>query len=167
MRLKTFLAAFLLFLCVLFASIGVVSAHMTRSTTYMLQEKGAREFHAIIRSFSRDMAAVYARFPGGRDFLTAVNQIFDSYVLHYRRNNIGLDLAYAPGRFDDDHAVITFRQQDERHYLAIAGALPVPFLDFHLSYVLDITAHIDDMQQIQQFLWITAIVVSLVAAVFL
>jgi len=167
MRLKTFLAAYALFLCILFASVGIVSVYMTNSTTHMLQEKGAREFHAIIRLLSLDMAAIYARFPGGREFHMAVDQLFDVYMLHYRRNNIGLTLAYNPDIYENGYALLTFKQESGSHYLAVTGALPYPFAGFRLSYLLDITNNINDMQQIQQFLWIISIVVSLVAAVFL
>jgi len=133
----------------------------------MLREKGASEYHAIIRSLSLDMALLYARFPGGQDFHIAVNQRFDNYVLHYRRSNIDMTLAYRPGNYENGYALITFEHDTGTRFLAITGRLPHPFAGFQLSYRLDITDNINDMQQLQRMLWVTSIAVSLVAAVFL
>ena len=167
MRLKTFLAAYLLFLCVLFVSVGVVSRHMTRSTTHMLREKGAREFQTIRTSLAMDMAAIYARFPRGIEFYAAVNQMFDGYVFYYRRNGIDLSLAHVSDDHESYYAIITFVRDNGEYHVSAIGAMPYPFGFYQLSYLLDITANITDMQQIQRFLWVTSIVVSLVAAVFL
>ena len=168
MRIKTYLAAFTLFLCVLFVSVGVVSRHMTRSTTHMLRDKGAREFQTIRTTLALDMAAISARFPeGGADFHLTVNHVFNSHVIYYRRNNIGLTLRYIPGSNDDGYAHAAFEKLDSAFFVLISGSMPEPFASFRLSYTLDITENINDMQQIQRFLWVTSIVVSLIAAVFL
>ncbi len=44
MRLKTFLATYMLFVLIFFTSLGVVSVHMTNSQFGMLREKSAAEF---------------------------------------------------------------------------------------------------------------------------
>jgi len=192
MRLKTFLAAYMLFLGILFVSIGIVSAHMTRSTTYMLREKAAREFQTISLSLARDMAAIFARFPGGYRYHMATNELFVGYVHYYRQNNIELYLTRmytaVDGHANDsdylehdnlassndytentNYIVISFVQEKGSHFIYISGVLPLssPLMNYQLLYILDISSNIDDMQGIQHFLWITSIVVSLVAAVLL
>ncbi|MCL2527748.1 MAG: HAMP domain-containing histidine kinase [Defluviitaleaceae bacterium] len=166
MKLKTFLAAYMLFLSILFVSIGIVSAHMTSSTTYMLQEKASREFQTISTSLARDIAAVFSRFPGGYEYQMAANNIFSGYIHYYRQHNIVLTLTSMPV-VNREHGVITFRQEDSRHFISIIGALPVDFGEYQLSYTLDITGNITDMQEIQRYLWVTSIVVSVIAAGFL
>jgi len=167
MRLKTFLAAYMLFLCIIFVSVGVVSHHMTRSTTHMLREKSAREFQTIRTSLGLDIAARYARFPGGRDFYIAVDQVFEVYEFYYRRNGIDLALTHTENSHTHDYARITFLRENGGHFVLVTSIMPDPFGYFTLSYTLDITANITDLQQIQRFLWVTTMVVSLVAAVFL
>jgi len=165
MRTKTFLAAYLLFLGILFTSLGIVSFHMTNSTVYMLQEKSTREFQTITISIARDIAAMYARFQGGTDFHTAVSQVIDGYALWH---NIELDLTHALYTDENRDAIVSFIQQDGRHFISITGRLPNPIEEtYSLTYLLDITDNITEMQQIQRVLWITSIIVSLVAAVFL
>jgi len=164
MRIKTFLAAYLLFLCILFISVGIVSVHMTNSTVQMLQDKSEREFQTITISLGRDIAAMYSRFQDGPDLQAAVNQVIDGYASWH---NIKLDLTYIMYSYGTSDAVISFIQQDNRHFVSIAGTLSHPFETYSLTYLLDITANITDMQQIQQVLWITSIIVSLIAAVFL
>ena len=166
MRIKTFLAAYILFLGILFVSIGIVSAHMTRSTTSMLREKAAREFQSITTSLAREMAEIFARFPGGQEYQTLTNNVFGRFVHYYRQHNIGLSLSrITPGT--GPGAIISFERDNNGHFISITGRLPYPFNYYRLDYSLDITANIEDMQGIQQYLWITSIIVSVVAAVLL
>jgi len=156
----------MLFLGILFASIGIVSSHMTNSTTYMLREKAAREFQTITTSLSRDMSMLYARFPGGQAFQGEVARIFAGYVHYYIQHGIELGLTYASDEYDGG-AVIAFERAGDDHFISIGGALPNPFRQYQLTYILDITANITDMQGIQQYLWVTSIIVSLIAAALL
>ena len=162
MRTKTFLAAYLLFLGILFTSVGIVSFHMTNSTIDMLQEKSTREFNTLTVSIARDIAAMYARFHSGTYFQTAVSQVIDGYAMWH---NIELDLTHATHETSD--AIVSFAPQNGSYFISIIGTLPHPFEAYSLTYLLDITTNITDMQQIQQVLWVTSIIVSLVAAVFL
>jgi len=165
MRLKTFLAAYILFLGILFTSIGIVSAHMTRSTTYMLQEKAAREYQTISTALAREMANIFARFPGGPEYHAATNEVFNRYAHYYHQHNIQLMLTQSP----TSGAVLTFERNQNRHTIVIEGPLPLPGLmgSYKLTYILDITQNINDMQSIQRYLWLTSIVVSVIASVLL
>jgi len=166
MRLKTFVAAYTLFLGILFISIGIVSTHMTNSTTYMLREKAAREFQTITTSIAREIALVYARFPDGHGVHGAVADVYSRFAHYYRQH--GIELGWT--RLLEDScgtAFITFENIADERFITIHGGLPNPFRHYFLSYRLDITTNITDMQEIQQFLWVTSIIVSLVAAVLL
>jgi len=166
MRLKTFIAAYMLFLGILFISIGIVSTHMANSTTYMLREKAAREFQTITTSLAREIAAVYSRFPGGYGAREPVAEIFSRFLHYYGQHGIELSLTR---RVDVQHAyaTISFVAAANEHFVNIYGSLPNPFRFYVLSYRLNVTANITDMMEVQQYLWVTSIVVSLVAAVLL
>jgi len=167
MRLKTYLAAYMLFLCILFVSVGIVSAYLANSTVDMLRDKSAREYESISDSLFRDIAARYDRFGLGEDFHTAVDQVFDGYVLFYRRNSIRLGLDRTLYDQNGRDALVTFSRDNGIHYISVVGVLPYPFGFYQLSYFLDITASITGMQQTQRVLWVVSIAVSLVAAIFL
>ena len=167
MRLKTFLAAYILFLGILFTSIGIVSAHMTRSTTYMLQEKAAREFQTITTTLAREMANIFARFPGGMEYQSATNEMFGRYAHYYLQHNIHLNLTQIHG--NNGNTVLTFERYENRHFIKIEGNLPLPahMGGYMLTYTLDITTNINDMQDIQRYLWLTSIIVSVIASALL
>ena len=166
MRLKTFLAAYFLFLCILFVSVGVISVHMTNSTVRMLRDKGEREFQTITTSLARDIAALYGRFGQGRDFQDSVSQIVSSYVVYYRRHGIELSMTHMDIE-GSRGVVVAFVQDNESYFITATGVLPYPFRLYRLDYSINITESITDMQQIQRVLLITSIVFSLIAAVFL
>jgi len=130
----------------------------------MLQEKSAREFQSIKTSLSRDIAAMYARFQDVLEFHAAINQVIEGYALWH---DIDLDISPVSLNQENSDAVISFFQRYDEHFVSIVGILPYPFQMYSLSYNLNITDNITDMQQIQRVLWVTSIVVSLVAAVFL
>ncbi|MCL2361847.1 MAG: HAMP domain-containing histidine kinase [Defluviitaleaceae bacterium] len=166
MRLKTFIAAYMLFLGILFISIGIVSTHMANSTTYMLREKAAREFQTITTSLAREIAAVYSRFPGGYGTREPVGEIFSRFLHYYGQH--GIDLGLTQSIYENPaYATVSFQPVGDEHFIFIYGTLPNPFRFYSLSYRLNVTANITDMQGIQQYLWVTSIIVSLVAAVLL
>jgi len=166
MRLKTYIAAYVLFLGIIFTSIGIVSSHMTNSTSYMLQEKAAREFQTITTSLAHSLAPMYARFPEGPDLQGVINYVFIGMVHYYRQHNIELRLAHTLEDDSGDGVLAIFRAEDG-HFISINGNLPYPFRHYRLSYLLDITESIADLEEIHRYLWITSIIVSLVAAVLL
>jgi len=166
MRLKTYIAAYVLFLGIIFTSIGIVSTHMTNSTSYMLQEKAAREFQTITTSLAHALAPMYARFPEGPDLHGVINHVFIGLVHYYQQHNIELRLTRIAEENIGDAVLAIFRAE-EGHFISINGNLPYPFRNYQLSYLLDITDSIADLQEIHYFLWVTSIIVSLIAAVLL
>ena len=173
MRLKTFLATYLLFLCVLFASIAVVSVYMTQSQMNMLQEKSTREYQTIANSLARDIGAIYARNRGVHDinFSQAVNSLVSGYVMYYERHNIQITvtdlLTLRQNNEEHINAEVSFVFYEQEHFIHITGMLPEPFGFYQLEYQLNITQNIRDMQNIQNILLFSAILFSIIAAIAL
>ena len=64
MRLKTFIATYVLFLSILFISLGVVSVYLTNSQTDMLKDRSIGEYHSIAATLSKDIAVLIGRSGG-------------------------------------------------------------------------------------------------------
>ena len=90
MRLKTFIATYLLFLCILFSSLGIVAVYMANSQTEILKEKSVGEYHSIAATLAKDIAVIYGRSAGFPDMDSAesVNSLVKGYTQYYRRYNI-------------------------------------------------------------------------------
>lgn len=132
----------------------------------MLREKASREFQTINTSLAREIAAVYGRFPGGYNAREPVTEVFSRMLHYYGQHGIELGLTRSINE-NPANATISFITIEDEHFISINGALPNPFRFYLLSYRLNITTNITDMQDIQQYLWVTSIIVALVAAVLL
>lgn len=166
MRLKTFLATYLLFLCVLFATIGTVSVYMTNSQMQMLRNKSSGEFQRISTGLARDMAALYSHHYGlSTGFPHAVDSLIRGYALHYSRYNITLHLTELLRGGSYEYARLSFMQREGQHFIHIAGTLPNPFEFYRMDYYLDITENITDMRRVQRILLILSVIFSAIAAI--
>ena len=169
MRLKTFIATYLLFLCILYASLGVVSAYMTNSQTEIWKEKSMGEYHSISATLAKDIAVLHGRSES--DNTDFVNSLVNGYIQYYRRYNIEIafmDLSFSeqPGS-DFGNAEIAFVQQGQKHFIYVTGTLPEPFSFYQLDYYLDITKNVRDMQSIQKTLLVFAVAFSVLTAIAL
>ena len=170
MRVKTYLATYLLFLCVLFGSVGIVSAYMTGSQMDMLREKSAREYQAIADSLARDIAGIYGRFGGpGADFRDAVDTLVRGYMRYYERHNVHIEVTDLSLLNADSYtdAELAFEYSTDGRFIHITGTLPEPFEFYRLEYRLNITENIADMQNILNILMLSAVAFSIVAAIAL
>ena len=164
MRLKAFLSTYVLFLCVLFSIIGIVSVYMTNSQMNMLREKSIREYQTISASLARDIAALYGHHAGrGEHFHMGVETLMRGYAMYYRRYNISVYLAESQD-IGGINAELAFIQREQEHFIHIAGVLPEPFGFFRLDYTIDITDSITDMQHIQRILLVLSVAFSAIAA---
>ena len=175
MRLKTFIATYLLFLFVLYTSLGIVSVYMTKSQTDMLKEKSAGEYHSIAAALVKDIAVLYGRsagFSGVNDYGIngddSVNSLVNGYKQYYGRYNIMIDLTElslsAQNGDDNMDTEMSFVRREQGHFIRITGMLPDPFRFYQLDYSLDITKNISDMQNIQKTLLIFAVIFSMLTA---
>ena len=169
MRLKTFIATYLLFLAVLFSSVGIVSFYLNNSQINMLKDKSAGQFQTIASSIYRDVAVLWGR-GGGRehldaDFYEAVDALVRGYARYYRRHNINISLSnlrLSRNYYYTSEIVI---DSDNGYFILITGSLDEPFGYLLLEYSLDITESIMEMRNIQNTLLFSVIAFSVIAAI--
>ena len=165
MRLKTFIATYLLFLCILYTSLGIVSAYMTNSQTAILKEKSMGEYHSIAATFAKDIAVLYSR--STTNDLDAINALVNGYIQYYSRHNIEIaitDWSLSEQTVDTE---ISFIRRGQGHFIYITGVLPEPFSFYQLDYYLDITKNVTEMQNIQNTLLTFAVAFSVLTAIAL
>ena len=169
MRLKTFIATYLLFLCVLFSSVGIVSVYLNNSQIRMLNEKSASQYQTILHSLSRDIGDLQGRYQrlGQDNFAGAVSNLVLGYARYYSRHNVDIaitDLTLAAHIYAPAATQVTFMNIENVHFIYISGLLPQPFEHFMLEYRLNITENITDMRSVQSILLLSAIIFSIIAA---
>jgi signal transduction histidine kinase len=100
-----------------------------------------------------------------------VNLLVSGYAGYYARYNIDLTLTDSswPEHMDGEPANdgVTLTKQDGRHFIHIAGILPEPYEFYQLSYTLDVTESIKDMQNIQHILLLLSVIFSVITAIAL
>ncbi|MCL2837955.1 MAG: HAMP domain-containing histidine kinase [Oscillospiraceae bacterium] len=170
MRIKTFIATYLLFLFILFLSVGIVSVYLNNSQINMLKEKSASQYQTITASLARDITILQNRYQHNMRqdiFYDAVDTLIIGYARYYRRHNVYInitDLTLSERDRSSPGSEVSFINIDDRRFIYISGALPYPFEHILLEYRLDITENIADMRNIQNILLLSAIIFSIIAA---
>jgi len=167
MRLKTYIATYLLILAILFSSVGMVSFHLNNSQINMLKEQSAGQFQTIASSLGRDIAVLWGRSLSDENFSEGVDSLVRGYSRYYSRHNIYISVIdlKLPGQSDEPlRSEITILDAENGYFIAISGLLAEPFGHFLLDYSLNITEHIKDMRDIQHTLLLSAIIFSTIAA---
>jgi len=173
MRIKAYLSTYILFLCILFISLGIVSVYMTNSQTNMLSEKSAREYQTISAAVARDIATLHRRNAGLFDiiFYESVDLLVSGYTQYYSNYNIEITLlnmsSEEQARDGSATAEAVFIRQDGEHFIYISGELPEPFSFYLLDYKTDITENITELQNIQRILLLLCIAFSIITAIAL
>jgi len=173
MRLRTFFYTYVLFLAILFISVGTVSAYMTNNQANMLREKSTREYQTIVTSIVRDMVLLENRNLDFQGFSMALDELMNNYTINYRRYNIELALINTLLLDDEmpseiyENPMLLFQSEDGIHHILISGALPEPFQVYRLYYQLDITEEITSTEQIRQIILAISIGFSILAAIAL
>jgi len=165
MRIKTFIATYLLFLCVSFSGVAIVSAYLTNSQINMLQEKSISQYRSIAVSFVRDMVALDARNFTPSEFDRALSNIIAGAQIYYARHGVTLGLHYAGHGLREPE--LMFVEANRMHVIQISGALPHPFEHYRLHYILDITETVGTMQATQNMMLVSVAILSAVVAVAL
>jgi len=156
MRLKTFLASYLLFLVLLFGTIGVVSVHLTNSQMNMLKTRSLREYQTISISLANDMGNL-------GDLEADLDALMNGYIFFYSGHHIHLRL----DRGSREGIEASFVEENLSHFVRIMGALRPPFGEFQLVADFDITDSVVEMQSVQRTLLLFSGIFSLVGAVAL
>lgn len=167
MKLKTFLATYLLFVFVCFTSLGVVSVYMTGSQYNMLREKSKAEYETIVASLAKDIAVLSGRHSESPEFEESVRNLINSYARYYQKNNISLKFGNVSDMSEEPKTELSFAQQGEKRLLLISGTLPEPFQYYYLNYSCDITQNLSDLAHIQNILLMLAVIFSAITAVVL
>ena len=164
MRLKTFLATYILFLCILFLSFGIVSVYMTDAQMDIHLERSSAEFLRIRNSLSRDIALLHSI---STNLLGDLTDLLHSYMEHYARDNVSLFLRVAQSAYDEDQimsALVYFETRDDGYFVVASGLLPEPFEFIQLDYRLDITLEIGSMNHVRNVLLLICIALSILTA---
>jgi len=175
-RLKTFVSTYLLFLCILYLSLGIVSVYLTNSQTDILREKSISEYHSIAATLSKDIAVLQGRNAGFSDAngINSLNALVNGYVQYYRTYDIEIAVSdsslssIAEQRSNDfTNTEISFARRGQGHFICIAGSLPEPLQFYQFDYCLDITKNMMEMQNIQNTLLAFAVAFSVLTAIAL
>ena len=170
MRIKTFVATYLLFLVVIFSSVAIVSFYLNNSQINMLKDKSVGQFQTIMSSLDRDVAVIWGRDGesgiASESFYEAVDMLVRGYSRYYGRHNIYISVRDTRlSTIELTPSEVAFESSDEGHFIIITDFLTEPFGYFLLEYTLDITGNIREMRNIQNALLFSVIAFSIVAAV--
>ncbi|MCL2169823.1 MAG: HAMP domain-containing histidine kinase [Defluviitaleaceae bacterium] len=149
MKLKTFLATYLLFLVVLFSCFAIVSAFMINSQINMYMERSAAEYQRIASSLARDISILHGM---SQNFIDDLYALLDSYMAHYAEANVLIGLHLMPADSPPIDTFVSFLRHSEGYFIRAIGSLPQPFHTFRLDYLLDITSSMVAMNRIQNVL---------------
>ena len=159
MRLKTYIATYLLFLGILFSSVGIVSVYLTNSQIDMLRQKGSAQFGTITASLARDISVIYGRAYSEEDFRrSAIDNLFRGYATYYSRHNVYINLSVQEEQLSG--VELTIADQ----FIHITGSLPPPFGYYLLEYRLDISTNMAETQSIRNTLLLSTAIFSVIAA---
>ena len=168
MRLKTFLATYLLFLCILFSSLCIVSIYLTNSQINMLKDKSAAEYQTIAASLAKDIAVLSGR---NVNFSRDVDTLVNGYAKYYKKNNITIELSdlslTSQKNSNAADSWLSFINRGREHFIFISAALSEPFQYYRLDYYCNISNSIADMRNIQRLLLVVCIAFSVITAIIL
>lgn len=160
MRIKTFLATYLLFLAVLFSCFGIVSVFMTDTQMDMYMERSAAEYQRIAVSLSRDIAVLYGI---SHDIGADITNLVNSYMEHYAQSNVILVLTPSE-ETNGIETIVSFIELDGESFIQVSGNLPEPFGFLRLDYFLNITEAIAQIRDIQNLLLVICIAFAVLTA---
>ena len=152
MKLKTFLSTYLLFLCVLFSSLCIVSVYLTNSQIDMLREKCSAEYRTIAASLAKDIAVLSGRT---RNLSGDVDALVKGYSKYYKKNGIALEMTVlTPDSALDGgaEAALSFIDMRGDRYVYVSGALSEPFQSYRVDYYYNITQNMADLRNTQNLM---------------
>jgi len=167
MKLKTFLATYVLFLAVLFSCFGIVSVFMADSQVNMYMERSAAEYRRITSSLARDIAILHGI---SNNLSDDINTLLSSYMAHYAQANVILELdndLHLNERNGDANTHVSFVNKNNESFIHVTGYLPEPFAFFRLDYMLDITESMAAVVRIQRILLFVCIGFAVLTAFIL
>jgi len=159
MRIRVYLATYLLFTVILFSSLSIVSAYMTNAQINMYTDKCIREFQTIAHALNRDLSVLVGQ---GQVFAHEVSILVDGYAAHYSLHDIIIEVRDNISAAPYTGAVVTYIMLETGRYIHISGILPEPLSRFQLDYFYNISAYTEEMNRIQNILLLVCIVFSVI-----
>jgi HAMP domain-containing protein len=154
----------MLFLFILYTSLGIVSVYLTNSQTAILKEKSVAEYHSIAATLAKDISVLYGRSGGFTHGMESISTLVNGYRQYYLKQGIEIIVTESNNYVESK---ISFVQKDEKHFIFITGMLPESLWYYQLDYYFDITENIINMQNIQNTLLAFAALFSVLTAILL
>ncbi|HWQ73957.1 MAG TPA: HAMP domain-containing sensor histidine kinase [Syntrophomonas sp.] len=181
MKRRTYLLTLVLFLLFFNGSILLMSVSNLNTSLSNTRSNCLREHDFIATSLAKDLNALESR---GSAAETVLPSIFNSYVSYYGKQHVYLALSQAdrtlysslpagqqltkapPAPALGKRIISTVASQD-RKYIVVSGALPLPFAHYAFSYYYDLSELIAAWRQMTSLLFLAGIAISSLLAVCL
>lgn len=166
MRIKAFLATYLLFLLTLFSCFSIIQSYMTESQMKMYMEKSAAEYQTISATLVKDIATLRTSFNNETQIMSdELDILIRGYAVYYKRNNISIEFTDWFSDNTDAITKISFIKRDSEYFIYATGKLPE--FDGRLDYYFNITENIIDMNNIKNTLLLICCLFAAITALIL
>lgn len=178
MKQRTFFTTLILFLFFFNLGIFIVSSVMFRDTINRAEERSLGEHYFIVSALMKDFRAVESR---GADIKDTVNSLLQPYsylsgdkntgLALYQDNQIVFSTKDADSKLghsleppNDGNRLVTVRKTNNKTHVIVSGKLPVPYDDYTLVYLYDITEAIDSWNQLKNIMFLVGFILSVLMA---
>ncbi|MCL2402920.1 MAG: HAMP domain-containing histidine kinase [Coriobacteriia bacterium] len=152
----------------MFISIGIVSVHLTNNQASMLKEQSKVQYQNIAFSLSRDIARLQGRNLTQPELSAIANDLMNDYARYYSDQDIHIELINLWKQdINLPETRLSFTNHGHEHFIYISGTLPGHFEHYYLTYQVNVSESIANMQAVQNTLLISAAASSIIAALAL
>ncbi len=171
MKRKTFLLTQLLFVFTIFAGIFAISIKTYDSVIEQTRTRAAAEHHFIATGLLRDITALESRGENYHQGIAALAQTYGSLaksqgagISIYNGNALAYsninEKAIIDFEFKNDNRQIIIDKQDANAAILVAGKLPETYGGYILIYRLDVTAALNEWQEMRTTLFFAGLLLS-------
>jgi len=165
-KLRAYIATYILFLAVLFLCFTIISAYMSNAQLDMYKQKCLREFQTISRTLVADISVLALRGHNLPENLAAeIDILFNVHARNLERSGILINLHEA---WDASPVyAVSFVRNSPEYFIRISAPLAAPFEHYTLTYYFDFAQHMSDIRRVQNVLLFICVLFSAVTAVVL
>lgn len=188
MRLKTYLVTLLIFLIFLYGGILFILTFSLRDNISNIKERALGEHYFIISSYYNDLSHVEYRKKSEIDDKTnkgidiEEKLLFDSYFIYYQKQPVYLGLlendivikSTLPNissdfntNLDMNKRRVFYNTENNKNYLFILGNLPKPFHYLTVIYCYDLSAEIENWNDMCKLFFSFSFILSVILAIVL
>lgn len=181
MKLRTYFLTLLLFLLFFNGSILLISCSNLNINLSSIRERCLGEHYFIAAALGKDLNAAENR---GASADSVMGSLFQPYIDYYGKQNVFLQLSRQGQPFysnipsneelsdksptsKDNNRVLSAIKWKDKEYMRITGRLPVPYTEYTLTYLYDLSGTIDSWNKVTRILYLSGIVLSLLLAICL